>query len=704
MTIAGAKSPCRFDSILVANRGEIACRVIKTARRLGYRTIAVYSDVDRYALHMQLADMAVALDDATAQNSYLDIEKIIAVCRQYPGTAVHPGYGFLSESADFARRCEQEQIVFIGPSSTAIQQMGSKSIAKQLMADAGVPCIAGYQGGDQSNARLIAEAQRIGFPLMIKAAAGGGGRGMRLAENADLLPALLESARAESEKAFGSGELLLERALIGARHIEVQVFGDVYGNVVHLGERDCSIQRRHQKVFEESPSPVVDDNLRTEMGKTAVLAARSIGYVGAGTVEFLLDREGSFYFLEMNTRLQVEHPVTELITGVDLVEWQIEVANGRPLPVTQESITFSGHAIEARLCAEDPQAQFQPAVGDVLLWEPAAPELARVDHGLNAVDKVSSYYDSMLAKVIAHGPDRESASRRLLKALSETTILGVKTNREFLMHCLAHEEFKACRTDTSFIERIWTASVADGAARKRAAPATEITDELFIGAALWLCRDFVNATGDTVDWTNTSKSELFGWSNSKALPLRLRLLDDRNRECNLEALYKGSGTWQMKTGGTERAVQMFDCKRTQATFVIDGITSKVRFAFNLDELFVASEHRTVCYSESTFARKKLEEEVAGGMITAPSDGVIHSIDVEVGQVIHKGARLCTLESMKLMRPLCATVSGIIKRIAVSTGKQVSAKQFLFEIEPAGGSSGEIAIPATDKSLCKVVEV
>ena len=412
--------------ILIANRGEIACRVIRTARRLGYGTVAVYSSADAGAPHVLAADEAVLIGPPPATESYLDIAAVVEAARKTGAGAVHPGYGFLAENADFARACAAAGLVFIGPPVDAIELMGDKRAAKAKMSEADVPCVPGDVSVEQDDASLRRAAESIGYPVMIKAVAGGGGRGMRLVIDAAELDEALVSARSEAESSFGSGELLLEKAIVEPRHVELQIFGDTHGNYLHLGERDCSVQRRHQKVVEECPSPAVDDDLRLRMGATAVEAARACGYVGAGTVEFLLDREGRFYFLEMNTRLQVEHPVTELVTGFDLVEWQIRVADGEPLPVSQDAVVLTGHAIEARLYAEDPARGFLPQTGKVLVWESPRSDDIRIDHAVHAGGTISPHYDPLLAKVIAHGTTRDDARRKLSAALRDITLAGKK--------------------------------------------------------------------------------------------------------------------------------------------------------------------------------------------------------------------------------------------------------------------------------------
>ena len=441
-----------FNKILIANRGEIACRVLRTARRLGVASVAVYSSVDSQAMHVQLADEAIAIGPAPARESYLNVEKLIAAARRAGVEAIHPGYGFLSENADFAAACADAGLVFIGPSVAAIRAMGSKSAAKTLMVAAGIPVVPGYHGEDPSDERLTAEAALIGYPVLLKAVAGGGGKGMRVVEAAGDMPACLAAARRESRAAFGDDRMLVEKYLRQPRHLEVQVFGDTHGGLVHLFERDCSIQRRHQKVIEEAPAPGFSAEQRAALGAQAVAAARAVDYSGAGTVEFIAGPDGRCFFMEMNTRLQVEHPVTEFITGLDLVEWQLRVAAGEPLPLTQEQISLSGHAIEVRLCAEDPARDFLPAAGLLSGLElPKSAPGIRVDAGVQAGDSVTIHYDSLLAKLIVHGPDRPAAVRRLQAALRDVQVAGVRTNRDFLAALVAHPVFVAGAVDTGFI-------------------------------------------------------------------------------------------------------------------------------------------------------------------------------------------------------------------------------------------------------------
>ncbi len=443
-----------FDKILIANRGEIACRVISTARRLGINTVAVYSEADAAARHVALADEAFAIGPAPARDSYLVAEKSIEAAKHAGAEAIHPGYGFLSENPGFARACADNGIVFIGPPVRAIEIMGSKSAAKQMMQDAGVPLVPGYHGDNQDETFLFNEAEKIGFPIMIKASAGGGGRGMRVVESATLFGDALRSAKREALASFNDDKVLLEKYLDKPRHIEIQIFCDNHGNAVHLFERDCSIQRRHQKVLEEAPAPGLTLEKRTAMGNAALTAARAINYAGAGTVEFIVDEDGTFYFMEMNTRLQVEHPVTELITGQDLVEWQLLVAAGAQLPVTQEQLTINGHALEARIYAEDPDNHFLPSIGQLNhLRFPAESTHIRVDTGVRQGDFISVHYDPMIAKLITWGSDRRNCLQRMHEALGQTQVAGVATNINFLASVISHEAFQAAELDTGFIER-----------------------------------------------------------------------------------------------------------------------------------------------------------------------------------------------------------------------------------------------------------
>ncbi|WP_295143652.1 acetyl-CoA carboxylase biotin carboxylase subunit [uncultured Reyranella sp.] len=615
-----------FSKVLVANRGEIAWRVMRTARAMGYRTVAVYSDADKDAPHVAFADEAVRIGLPPVGESYLSIDRILEAARESSADAIHPGYGFLSENEAFAAACEAANITFIGPPPAAIAAMGNKAAAKRRMIETGVPCVPGYQGADQSDGNLEAEARRIGLPVMVKAAAGGGGRGMRLVEHeGDLLEAI-RTARTEAESAFGSGELILEKAVIDARHIEIQVFADAHGNVIHLGERDCSVQRRHQKVIEEAPSPAVDASLRDRMGAAAVAAARAIGYRGAGTVEFLLGADGAFYFLEMNTRLQVEHPVTEAITGLDLVEWQLRVARGEHLPLRQEQVTFAGHAIEVRLYAEDAYAGFLPQTGRIDVWRPATGPGVRIDHGMKDGLTISPYYDPMIAKVIAHGATRDEARGRLLRALAETVVLGPTTNRHFLIRLLEHPDFAAGEATTSFLV-------------KHQFPAPEIGDAHWTAAANLL-------------WQSSAQKyppSMRGWRNSNPEPTPLRLA----------------------AGGKERLMQVREAEAPHVPFHIDG-----------NDILIDLDALTVRFTDKTYAPPETAAAGSDGKLRAPMDGRIVSIKVAPGETVSRGQTLIVLEAMKIQHQLKAGLDARIEAISVQEGQQVSNRTVLVMMEPA----------------------
>jgi 3-methylcrotonyl-CoA carboxylase alpha subunit len=555
-----------FGKILIANRGEIACRVIRTAWRLGIATVAVYSEADRNALHVELAHEAWPIGPAPARDSYLNIEAILDAARNSGAEAVHPGYGFLSENAEFAEACEAAGIVFIGPPASAMRAMGLKAEAKDLMQRHGVPLVPGYHGADQNSARLLDEAERIGFPVLIKASAGGGGRGMRVVGSAVEFAAALAGATREAEAAFGDDRVLLEKYLQRPRHIEVQIFADRHGNTVHLFERDCSIQRRHQKVLEEAPAPGLDPEQRSAMAEAAVAAARAVGYVGAGTVEFIAEG-GDFFFIEMNTRLQVEHPVTEAVTGLDLVEWQFRVAAGEPLPICQPDLALHGHAIEARLNAEDPERGFLPQTGTLHGLRFPPPEFARVDTGVRQGDTVTPFYDPMIAKIIAWGEDRAVAVRRLRRALAETAVLGVGTNRDFLARVAAHPEFVSGTVDTGFIERHRAALVPS----RRLAPDTALA-----AAALFLllaredaARAVCSRSGDRFSpWARVD-----GWRPSGRSHQELIFRD--GTEERLVCATHQAGSWLLQFD--DRAILGQGERRADAplSIVLDGVQRQI---------------------------------------------------------------------------------------------------------------------------------
>ena len=624
-----------FTKILIANRGEIACRIQRTAQALGYRTVAVYSDADTDALHVQMADEAVHIGPAPVHQSYLNTEAILAAAQLTGADAIHPGYRFLSENPDFARACQQATLTFIGPSAEAIELMGSKRLSKLAMLDAGVPCIAGYQGSAQDDATLQREAERIGFPLMIKASAGGGGRGMRLVHQREQLLEQLRTARSEAMNAFGSDELILEQALIDPRHVEVQLFGDSHGNLIYLGERDCSIQRRHQKVIEEAPCPVMTPDLRQAMGEAALKAGRAVSYVGAGTVEFLLDRNGQFYFLEMNTRLQVEHPVTEMITGLDLVDWQLQIAAGQPLPLTQSQVTLTGHAMEVRLYAEDPAQGFLPQTGDVLRWEPAPG--VRIDHGLLEGQTVSPFYDPMLGKIIAHGASREEARRKLLRAVEDSVLLGVATNQRLLIDLLKHPDFINGDFSTGLIAEHFSVIPQQ----------TATAEQLKLAAALFYQHS-----------ANRHTQTLARWRNTASVPVTYRL------EANGQLQSVSVDDLQLTTDGRH------------ASLVIKGVRRRIAYHLDGNRLWLPG----LTVTDRTQQVASRQADASSGTVQAPMDGAIVDIRVCVGETVSKGQLLLVLEAMKMEHPLKAGIDGTVKEMRVMTGDQVRNRQVLLEIE------------------------
>lgn len=655
-----------FNKILVANRGEIACRVMRTAHALGYRTVAVFSEADAQALHVQMADEAVCIGPAQVNQSYLQIDTIIAAAQKTAADAIHPGYGFLSENAEFARACEAAGITFIGPSVEAIHLMGSKRLSKIAMLEAGVPCIPGYEGAAQDDATLNEQAQRIGYPLMIKASAGGGGRGMRLVESPTDLAEQLSTARSEALNAFGSGELILERAVIKPRHVEIQVFGDQHGNLVYLGERDCSVQRRHQKVVEEAPCPIMTESLRQAMGEAAVKAAASVNYVGAGTVEFLLDQSGDFYFLEMNTRLQVEHPVTELVTGQDLVAWQISVAQGLPLPLKQEQIRLSGHAMEVRLYAEDPVNGFLPQTGKVLRWQPALLEGVRIDHGLREGQLVSPFYDPMLAKIIAYGATREEARRKLARAVEDCVLLGVKANQRFLVNLLRHPQFAAGNATTAFVSE----DFSDDPSLSAAAISSK---ELALAAALFY-QD--SAMG------RAHQPGLSGWSNAASPALNYQLdSSDDSVQLTVHIVQAGEQP-KLRVNHGEHCfeLQLLSADGLDCSVEIDGVRQRYAYQLTGTTLHLFGHNGSLKIHNATHTTIGSTETAGNGLVKAPMDGAIVAVLVEPGNHVTKGQLLVVLEAMKMEHPLKASIDGVISRVQVNQGEQVKNRQLLVEIQ------------------------
>ncbi|MCX7961575.1 MAG: acetyl/propionyl/methylcrotonyl-CoA carboxylase subunit alpha [Burkholderiales bacterium] len=667
-----------FRKLLVANRGEIACRVIAAARDLGIRTVAVFSDADAGARHVAMADEARCIGPAPARSSYLDIAAILAAAKASGAEAIHPGYGFLSENAEFARACERAGIVFVGPTAEAIAAMGDKAAAKSLMAKAGVPVVPGYHGDNQDAALLAEEARRIGYPVLIKASAGGGGKGMRVVERAADFRAALEAARREAKAAFGDDRVLLERYLLRPRHIEFQVFADRHGNVVHLFERDCSVQRRHQKVIEEAPAPGMTDDRRRAMGEAAVAAARAIGYVGAGTVEFIAEADGRFWFMEMNTRLQVEHPVTEMITGVDLVKWQIAVAAGEPLPLRQEELRIRGHAIEARIYAENPERGFLPSTGRLRrLRTPRACEFTsaaplRIDSGVREADEITPHYDPMIAKLIAWGETRAQALARLRAALAEFEIVGVASNVEFLGRLCASRAFAAADLDTGLIERSREElfPVQDGAADQDLACAA--LAELFLEEEA--ARAEARASGDPYSpWCAVD-----GWR----LNLGARhefVFREGEREHRVALRFERSG-YRFSVGGREYALagerdgDRLRLRLGEASFCCGVFRDGSEW-----HVFRDGRHRVLSLKGGEEAE---HADTAGGTLTAPMPGKVIQVLVEPGAVVAKGAPLLVLEAMKMEHTIAAPHGGRVAAIHYRAGEQVAEGAELLRLEPA----------------------
>jgi geranyl-CoA carboxylase alpha subunit len=646
-----------FRKILIANRGEIALRIMRTARCLGYGVVAVYSEADRDAMHVREADEAVCIGGALPSQSYLNIGAIIDAAKSAGADAVHPGYGFLAENEDFAAACRDAGLVFIGPSADSIEAMGNKAGAKQIMQAAGVPCVSGYQGADQSDAVMLAEAQKIGFPVMIKAVAGGGGRGMRLAPDAAAFADLLRSARSEAQSAFGDPTVILERAIVNPRHIEIQVFGDRHGNAVHLGERDCSVQRRHQKLIEEAPSPAVSPELRARMGAIAVKAIQSIGYEGAGTLEFLLDEKGEFYFMEMNTRLQVEHPVTEAITGLDLVELQLRVAAGEPLGLTQDELSFSGHAIEVRLCSEDPTHDFMPQSGRLALWQ--MPDRVRVDHALQSGSQISPFYDSMIAKLISHGADRDAARRRLVDGLEHAIAFGVTTNQSFLSACLRHPAFVAGEATTAFIGRHRGELLP---------PRSEEPWEVGLAALL----------------LHVTDRHAPRWKKGRTLaatfpsPARIEL---NQRIHALEIARERDGGYAASFNGYEIRFEIDELGGDSVRFRIDGLTEAARFCRDGDRLYLLHHGVTLSVRDLTLAAPaSAAQSGSDGRMRAAMNGRVVAVLVRPGQRVEAGQPVMTLEAMKMEHVHTAPVSGIISAVNVAEGEQVTTGKIVAKIE------------------------
>jgi geranyl-CoA carboxylase alpha subunit len=653
----GAIKSTAFRKIMIANRGEIALRVMRTARRLGYGVVAVYSDADAGALHVREADEAVRIGEALPAQSYLRVDAIVGAAKASGADAIHPGYGFLAENEDFAQACRGAGLVFIGPSPDAIKAMGNKAGAKAIMQAAGVPCVPGYQGADQGDAAMLAEAKKIGFPVMIKAVAGGGGRGMRLVADAAAFPDALRSARSEAQGAFGDATLILERAIPDPRHIEIQVFGDRFGDAIHLGERDCSVQRRHQKLIEEAPSPKVTPELRARMGTVAVNAVKSLRYEGAGTLEFLLDGRGEFYFMEMNTRLQVEHPVTEAITGLDLVELQLRVASGEPLGLRQEDIKFSGHAIEVRLCSEDAAHDFMPQSGKMALWR--MPSEIRVEHALQSGFEIPPFYDSMIAKLISHGATRDEARRRLIHGLEHTAAFGVTTNQGFLAACLRHPAFAAGEATTAFIGKHRDELLAQS---------KEAPSDIALAALLLYVTD-----PHAPQWRS-------GRTLAATFPLPLRI-ELRGGIHDLEIVRERDGGYIVSLDGGQYRFEIEELSRDSIRFRSNGLMESAKFLRDGDRLYILHRGVTVSVRDLTLAAPAVA--AAGGSdgkVRAAMSGRVVAVLVKAGEHVEAGQPVMTLEAMKMEHVHAAPIAGVISAIDAAEGEQVTTGKIVVEIE------------------------
>ena len=679
-------TPTKFDTLLVANRGEIACRVMRTARRMGLKTVAVYSDADATARHVREADEAVRLGPAAARESYLNVDAVIEAAQRTGTGAIHPGYGFLSENGTFVKALEQAGITFVGPPASAIAAMGDKSAAKARMANAGVPLVPGYHGDDQGDALLRSEADKIGYPVMLKASAGGGGKGMRVVESGEGFQAALDGCRRESKAAFGDDRMLIEKYLVQPRHVEVQVFCDRYGNGVYLFERDCSVQRRHQKVIEEAPAPGMTTELRAAMGDAAVRAAQEIGYVGAGTVEFLLDsspgQDGAFYFMEMNTRLQVEHPVTEMITGQDLVEWQLRVAMGEPLPCRQDELTITGHSFEARIYAEDPEQDFLPATGLLtrfaldLEGAGLGADQVRLDGGVESGDTVSMHYDPMLAKLIVHGVDRDAALATLNRALAALDVQGVVTNRAFLQRLANHPGFKNVELDTRFIERNEATLFAP----------RQFSTEDYASAALIGLHQLAQECESDSPWGRHD-----GFRLNAPHTIRIALCDPASAQAadNDSAVVVVEGKratldtqWQLTIGNSTLTASLQPLEGDAVAVTLNGHRRRLQ-AYKDGHVVVMAEPS----GETRLFWRRIDAIDHGhheteSTLTAPMHGTVVALLVEPGVSVEKGMPLMVMEAMKMEHTMTAPADGSVETFHFQAGDTVSQGAVLLDFAPS----------------------
>ncbi|KAM4772492.1 methylcrotonoyl-CoA carboxylase subunit alpha, mitochondrial [Rhinophrynus dorsalis] len=668
----------KIEKVLIANRGEIACRVMRTAKKMGVKSVAVYSEADRNSMHVSLADEAYLIGPAASQQSYLAMDKILQVARQSRAQAIHPGYGFLSENTEFAELCKKENVIFIGPPSSAIRDMGIKSTSKAIMSAAGVPIIEGYHGDDQSDQHLQEQARRIGYPVMIKAVRGGGGKGMRIARSEEEFLEQLESARREARKSFNDDVMLIEKFVDNPRHVEVQVFGDQHGNAVYLFERDCSVQRRHQKIIEEAPGPGISPEVRRKLGEAAVRAAKAVDYVGAGTVEFIMDSEHNFYFMEMNTRLQVEHPVTEMITGTDLVEWQLRVAAGERIPMTQEEITLQGHAFEARIYAEDPNNNFMPGAGPLLhLSTPPADISTRIETGVRQGDEVSVHYDPMIAKLVVWAEDRQAALMKLKYCLHQYNIVGLSTNIDFLLSLSGHPAFEAGNVHTNFIPQHHNELFP---------PKKETSGEVLCQAALALIlkekvltSEFKIQSGDQFSPFASSNGRRINISYTR----NLTLLDGENK-VEMKINYNRDGSYDMQIQDKVLNVSGELVSEGDVTYVkcsVNGTMCKSKL-FIMDNTVYLFSLEGSAHLGIPVPKFLSDVSTAGnqGGAVAPMTGTIEKVFVKVGDKVEAGDPLMVMIAMKMEHTIRAPKAGHIKRVPYKEGDQVSRHALLVEFE------------------------
>ena len=690
-----------FKKILIANRGEIACRVAATCARLGIKTVAIYSSVDAHAKHVMACDEAIAIGDVgdgsnpnagnAPKDSYLRWQTIIDAAKQTGAQAIHPGYGFLSENEAFADSCSQAGLVFIGPPAGAIQAMGLKAESKQLMEKAGVPLVPGYHGANQDAAFLQTQADSIGYPVLIKASAGGGGKGMRIVEKAADFAAALSSCKREAINSFGDDNVLIEKYVQRPRHIEIQVFGDTHGNYVHLFERDCSVQRRHQKVLEEAPAPGLSRTMREQMGATAIAAARAVNYVGAGTVEFIVEQQPNgdmnFFFMEMNTRLQVEHPVTEAITGLDLVEWQLRVANSEKLPLQQQDLQINGHAIEARICAENPDKQFMPAIGDINVY--ALPDhvafqnvsalgsdvYVRVDSGVRAGDAISPYYDPMIAKLIVHGATREQALARMDKALSQTHIVGLQSNVQFLRHVVNSESFASANLDTGLIPREEKALFNQQPIDKDLAVAAAVANTLQSEVNGAIKTEKLNASNWADPW-----GKVDGWQ-SHGERVRNFEFEIYAEPVSAQLRYLHGGALHLTVGDISGALDYVTTAiGTDVQFRGQRIQAKIYQNLDVASIFTAYGAIQIIVNDQLAHAGEVHEE--GGRLTAPMPGKVVSFSVQKGDKVSKGQALAVMDAMKMEHTICSPSDGVVEELLYLPGDQVAEGAELLKLSVA----------------------